>query len=113
MSTPAAAALDVALRFLERINAHDIDGMAALMAERHRFVDSGGAAQAGRLPMRDAWERYFRMVPDYHVEIDETFTEGTVVVLLGSARGRTVATGRGARSPHPVPGGGAVVVPGP
>jgi hypothetical protein len=40
--------------------------------------------------MRDGWAAYFRMVPDYTVTVDETFSEGSIVVLLGWARGTYV-----------------------
>ena len=79
--------VDVALRFVERINAHDVDGLAALMAGAHRFVDSGGAIHIGREQMRQGWVEYLRMVPDYWIRIDESFAHGAVVVLLGSAGG--------------------------
>ncbi len=61
--------------------------MVALMSERHRFVDSGGEEHVGRERMRQGWEQYFRMVPDYRVEVDESFAAGSIVVLLGTARG--------------------------
>ena len=79
--------VDVALRFVARINAGDIDGIAALMTEDHRFIDSLGTELAGKEKMRDGWQEYFRMVPDYRVDVTETFADGQVVVLLGAARG--------------------------
>ena len=78
---------DVALRFVERINAHDVDGLAALMTDEHRFIDSGGTVHTGRERMREAWTEYLRMVPDYWIRIDESFGRGTVAILLGTAGG--------------------------
>ena len=86
MSEPQPA-IDTALRFVERINAHDVDGLAALMTDEHRFIDSGGTVHAGRERMREGWTEYFRMVPDYWMRIDESFADGAVVVLLGTAGG--------------------------
>ena len=37
--------------------------------------------------MRGAWAKYFSMVPDYTVAIEETFCDGPVVVMLGMAQG--------------------------
>jgi hypothetical protein len=37
--------------------------------------------------MRDGWTAYFRMVPDYTVLVEETFSDGPTVVMLGLARG--------------------------
>jgi hypothetical protein len=80
-------ALAVALRFVAETNAKNIDGITALMASDHRFVDSGGDAHDGVDVMREGWRQYFRMVPDYLIEIDEPYSEGPIVVMLGAARG--------------------------
>ncbi|MFO0983473.1 MAG: hypothetical protein U1E76_17360 [Planctomycetota bacterium] len=40
---PAPTPIDVARRFVERINAHDAGGLALLMADDRRFIDSLGA----------------------------------------------------------------------
>lgn len=82
-STPSESVL----RFVEQINAHEADGIAALLTEEHRFVDSLGAEVVGRDAMRAGWLAYLRDVPDYRIEVRETFTAGDRVVLLGWARG--------------------------
>jgi ketosteroid isomerase-like protein len=81
------ASEDLVRRFVARINARDVDGMVALMTDDHRFVDSLGSAIVGRERMRLAWEQYFRIVPDYGIEVRETFGHGQIIVLLGMAHG--------------------------
>ncbi|MFQ5744204.1 MAG: nuclear transport factor 2 family protein [Acidobacteriota bacterium] len=81
------SAIDVALRFVDRINARDTDGIATLMTKDHKFIDSLGTEIVGREKTRHGWREYFRVVPDYHVEVRQTFADGQVVVLLGAARG--------------------------
>ena len=44
--------------------------------------------------MRDGWAAYFRMVPDYTVAVDETFSDGPVVIMLGVARGTYAKDGQ-------------------
>ncbi|OGU08800.1 MAG: hypothetical protein A2W29_12675 [Gemmatimonadetes bacterium RBG_16_66_8] len=78
---------EVVFRFVDRINAGDVDGLLDLMTDDHRLVDSAGAALCGRTAMREAWSRYFAMVPDYRIDADEVFATGAVVVLLGTAGG--------------------------
>lgn len=78
---------EVARRFVERVNEHDVDGLAALMTDDHRFIDALGESGTGREELRRGWEGYFRLVPDYHIEVEEVFSDGPVVVLLGTARG--------------------------
>ena len=73
--------------FVEAINHHSPDEIADLMTEDHVFIDSLGTRVAGRDQMKQGWQAYFNMVPDYSIAVDETFAEGDVVVMLGSARG--------------------------
>jgi len=86
--------IDVALRFVERINAADLEGMGALMSPRHRLVDSLGDEIAGREKVLKAWKWYFRMVPEYRIDMSERFSRGPVVVLLGTARGAIPRRGK-------------------
>ncbi|MDR3727141.1 MAG: nuclear transport factor 2 family protein [Terracidiphilus sp.] len=81
------AAEFVAHAFVRAISRQDVNGLAALMTEGHRFVDSLGGAVQGREAMREAWTGYFRMVPDYSIVVEETLCAGPVVVMLGVTRG--------------------------
>jgi uncharacterized protein (TIGR02246 family) len=77
----------IAQSFIRAINRQDVEGLAALMAPEHRFVDSLSSVVEGREKMRAAWAAYFRMVPDYSIAIDETFSDGPVVLMLGVVEG--------------------------
>ena len=79
--------LALTLRFVDRLNHQDVDGLVALMSNDHQFIDSGGEVHQGRARMREGWRAYFRMVPDYHIDVHESFVDGPVVVLLGTAGG--------------------------
>jgi uncharacterized protein (TIGR02246 family) len=87
------AALNVAREFVEAINRQDAEALAGLMTEGHRFTDSLGSVVTGRERMREGWRGYFRMVPDYRIEIAETLSEGVVVVMLGVAGGTYAPAG--------------------
>ena len=84
----------VAAAFAGAISRQDVDALVELMTPGHRFVDSLGGVTEGRETMRAAWAGYFRMVPDYTVDVRETFCNGPVVVMLGVARGTYAADGR-------------------
>lgn len=77
----------IAHAFVSAINRRDSEEIARLMTEDHVFVDSLGTRITGREAMRNGWEAYFRMVPDYAIEIEETFVDRPVVVMLGAAHG--------------------------
>jgi uncharacterized protein (TIGR02246 family) len=77
----------VAQAFVRAINRQDVDTLASLMAPEHHFVDSLGNLVEGREKMRAGWAGYFHLVPDYSIAVEETFSDGPVVVLLGVAEG--------------------------
>jgi ketosteroid isomerase-like protein len=88
------AAIDVALKFVDRINRRDVDLLCELMTEDHRFIDSDGTVPVtDRDSMREGWRDYFAMVPDYRIDVEETVGSGDVVVLLGIASGTYAVDG--------------------
>jgi uncharacterized protein (TIGR02246 family) len=80
-------AVETAQRLLAAINSHDAEAIAALLSPDHRFVDSLGTVASGREMLREGWRQYFRMVPDYRIEVEHTLADGAQVVFLGRARG--------------------------
>jgi len=90
------ASADVAKRFVERINAHDVSGLVALMTSDHVFIDSLGNKLA-RPSIEDGWRRYFDVVPDYWVRIDSMFSEGSIAILVGAAGGTYISEDEAAR----------------
>ncbi len=87
-------ALDVALAFVDRINSHDVEGLAALMTEDHCFVDGLGQTVRGRERMKTGWAGYFDWFPDYSVKVDDIFGKGNVVGLFGTAQGTYLVNGK-------------------
>ncbi len=84
----------IAHGFVRGINRQDAEELAGMMTENHRFIDSLGNAMEGRDAVRAAWMRYFRMVPDYTIAVEETFVDGPAVVMLGLAQGTFVPDGQ-------------------
>jgi ketosteroid isomerase-like protein len=90
------APLKVAGEFVAAINAHAVERLASLMTSDHRFIDSLGAVVEGRDAMREGWKFYFDMVPDYHLNISQSFIaqDGIAeVVLVGVASGSYCVNG--------------------
>jgi uncharacterized protein (TIGR02246 family) len=87
------SAESVANAFVRAINRQDVEGLVALMAPEHRFIDSLGNVVEGRQKMRAGWAAYFKMVPDYSISIDETSADGPVVLMLGVAEGTYAPAG--------------------
>jgi ketosteroid isomerase-like protein len=82
--------LQIALAFVEAINAGSAEALAGLMTEGHVFIDSDGTECRGKSSMTDGWRGYFDMVPDYRITVRETFTAGGTVMLAGEAEGTFV-----------------------
>jgi len=74
--------------FIDCINAHDVDGLAALMSEDHTtFVDAHGNRIVGREMMIIGWRAYFEMFPDYSIEVNEIFDQDDIFAMFGFAGG--------------------------
>ena len=83
----------VADKFVAAINRQDVAAIYKLMTEDHRFIDSGGQIFEGRERMKAAWPDYFKMFPDYSIEVSEKFASADTIVLLGHASGTYTSDG--------------------
>src|SRR5208282_3022093 len=92
-----ASAIEVALDFVAKINAHDVDAIVALMSPDHVFIDGLGATFRGAEQMRAGWKFYLGMFPDYAIEVTSQFGRGDSVALFGKARGTFAVNGKLAR----------------
>ncbi len=75
------------LAFIERINAHDVGGLGALMSDDHTFIDAHGNQVTGREKMIAGWHGYFAWFPDYFIEVTDVFDDGERLALFGFAGG--------------------------
>jgi ketosteroid isomerase-like protein len=90
-------AIEVALDFVAKINAHDVDAIVALMSPDHVFIDGLGTSFRGAEQMRAGWKGYFAWFPDYAIEVTSQFSRGDSVALFGKARGTYAVNGKLAR----------------
>jgi ketosteroid isomerase-like protein len=77
----------IVLEFINKINEHDVGGLAALMSEDHVFVDAWGAEVRGKHLMRNAWKEYFEWFPDYKLDVEEIFEKSGRFAVVGFASG--------------------------
>ena len=78
---------EVVLAFIDRINAHDVAGLAALMSDDHTFIDAHGNQISGKEKMIAGWRGYFNMFPDYYLELTDVFEGEGKVAMFGFAGG--------------------------
>jgi ketosteroid isomerase-like protein len=73
--------------FVKAINDHDVDKIFDLMSDDHVFIDGYGNKQEGRNGMKESWQNYYQLFPDYGVEITESIENDSVIELFGYASG--------------------------
>jgi len=88
------SAADIALAFIDQINSHDVPSLAMLMNEDILFIDGLGQIVRGKRQLEQGWRAYFSWFPDYSIEVEETFSQGSVVALFGSAQGTYAVKGK-------------------
>ena len=77
----------IVLEFIDAINEADIDKICNLMSDDHLFIDSQGYRVTGKNNMELGWIEYFKLFPDYKIEIEDTFEKSELVCLLDYASG--------------------------
>jgi hypothetical protein len=74
--------LMVALRFNEKINEQDHDGLVSLMTSDHQFIDRENKEHTN---MIQGWKKFFKSFPDYKNIFTRVQVTDTFVVMAGYA----------------------------
>lgn len=56
--------INTALKFNEKINQRDIEGLAKLMTDDHTFIDNAGTVTKGKALMIKGWTDFFSNFPN-------------------------------------------------
>ena len=78
--------MSVALRFNEKINERDLEGLAELMSEDHAFVDNDNTVTKGKDVMKKGWEQFFKAYPDCRNVFTSVTVQDEVVVMVGYSK---------------------------
>ena len=79
---------------IRAINARRVDRIVALLTDNHRFIDSLGNVIRGGDQVAAGFAAYFKMVPDYRIDVAHMLAEGNTVLVWGSAQGSYVPQGQ-------------------
>jgi ketosteroid isomerase-like protein len=79
-----------AVRFNEKINQGDAEGLAELMTDNHAFIDSAGTTVRGKAVMMKGWKDFFEKYPDYRNDFSSVTVQDGIVVMVGRS---TCSTG--------------------
>ena len=72
-----------ALKFNERINEQDPEGLAELMTDDHTFMDNDGNVTKGKNAMKEGWREFFNKYPDYRNKFTGVTVQDNIVVMIG------------------------------
>jgi ketosteroid isomerase-like protein len=78
---------DILRNFINAINDHNVNNIYSLMADDHVFFDAWGGKTIGKDTMKNGWEGYFKMFPDYKIEIMDIYFNENRIAVFGFASG--------------------------
>ena len=73
----------IVIRFVKAINDHDVNEIVNLMSEDHTFIDAMDNKSVGKNGMKEGWDRYYELFPDYLIEISDITENESVIGLYG------------------------------
>ncbi len=85
---------EIALAFVDAINSKDIERLAGLMTDDHKFIDGDGSEHIGKDQMKVGWKKHFELIPDLTLTVSNQFEEKDTVVLFGRSRGTIIQKGK-------------------
>ncbi len=78
---------ETVIKFVTAINHAEIDEIENLMSDDHVFVDAGDGRYPGKENMKQGWIGYFKLFPDYQIEIVDIIESDSIIGIFGYASG--------------------------
>jgi hypothetical protein len=78
---------EIVLEFVNAINDHDVDKIYDLMTDGHIFIDGSGGQHIGKIGMKEGWQSYYQLFPDYNIQITDIIEDNSIIGLFGNASG--------------------------
>jgi ketosteroid isomerase-like protein len=75
--------MSIAMKFNEKINQRDLEGLSELMTDDHAFIDSAGTITKGKAVMREGWKDFFQRFPDYQNIFTCVTVQNDIAVMVG------------------------------
>jgi ketosteroid isomerase-like protein len=77
----------IIIRFVNAINDHNLNDIVNLMSDDHIFIDATDNKSVGKKEMKEGWRGYYKLFPDYQIEITDIIENGSVIGLFGYVSG--------------------------
>jgi ketosteroid isomerase-like protein len=78
---------EIVLSFVKAINDHDVGKITDLMSEDHVFIDGSGNKHMGKDGMKNGWQSYYQLFPDFVIEITDVIDHKSIFGLFGFVSG--------------------------
>ena len=78
---------EIVLAFVKAINDHDVDKIYNLMSDDHIFIDGAGGKNIGKIDMKEGWQNYYQLFPDYSIQITDVLEDNSIIGIFGYASG--------------------------
>ncbi len=75
---------DLVRRYVDAVNARDVDTLVGMMTDDHWYVDTGRNAVRGVDAAKGAWGNFFGEITEYNVSVSSVETTPDGFVVLGS-----------------------------
>lgn len=93
-SSAIARQKESALAFIDKINAHDVDGIVGSLSPDYEFVNSSGDHFHGSKFMHDEWAAQFKKHPDFKIRIGRVVADAEAVAIFGYSEGTYAPDGK-------------------
>ena len=78
---------EIVLEFVKAINDHAVDKIYDLLTDDHTFIDGSGGQHIGKKGMKEGWQNYYQLFPDYSIQITDVIEDNFIIGLFGYASG--------------------------
>jgi ketosteroid isomerase-like protein len=73
----------VVLRFNEKIDERDLEGLVELMADDYTFISNSGEVTKGKEVNKQGWKQFFQEYPDYKNAFTTVTVQNGTVAMVG------------------------------
>lgn len=87
--------VDVAIKFIEKINRRDFNGLLGIMSPDHIAFNEGGAVTAGSEKAIKMIADYITQWPDFQIHINDIYINNENIIIIGRTTGSCAETSCG------------------
>ncbi len=95
--------LETAVSFVQKINEHDLNGLAELMSDDYKYIDSMDNEVSDNTEVMKAWRMFLSWFPDYEIEVRHALMTDDTVGFFGRAKGTFGKKRPGVRDKFDIP----------